>query len=68
MLQLVMAVAEKHVVGEKYNLLTTFMNTEGSHKGVGSAGMHWVQGGLGWELGVFSGTGLRECETDLNNC
>jgi hypothetical protein len=24
--------------------------------------------GLGWELGVSSGTGLRECETDLNNC
>ncbi len=44
MLRLVMAVAEKHVVGEKYNLLTTFMNTEGSHMGVGSPGMHWVQG------------------------
>jgi hypothetical protein len=40
MLLLVMAVAEKHHVEEKYNLLTTFMNTEGSHKGVGSAGMH----------------------------
>jgi hypothetical protein len=39
-----MAVAEKHDVGEKHNFLTTFMNTEGSHKGVGSAGMHWVQG------------------------
>jgi hypothetical protein len=44
MLRLVMAVAEKHDVGEKHNFLTTFMNTEGSHKGVGSAGMHWVQG------------------------
>jgi hypothetical protein len=51
MLLLVMAVAEKHHVEEKYNLLTTFMNTQGSHEGVGSAGMHWVQGGLGgsWE-------------------
>jgi hypothetical protein len=44
-----MAVAEKHVVGEKYNLLTTFMNTEGSHMGVGSPGMHWVSKGLGCE-------------------
>jgi len=44
MLRLVMAVAEKHVVGEKHNLLKTFINTEGSHKGAGSAGMHWVQG------------------------
>jgi hypothetical protein len=52
MLRLIMAVAEKHVVGEKYNLLTTLMNTEGSHKGVGSAGMHWVQGGT-W-VGVGS--------------
>jgi hypothetical protein len=39
-----MAVAEKHVVGEKHNLLTTFMNTEGSHKGVGSLQRHWVEG------------------------
>jgi hypothetical protein len=62
-----MAVAEKHVVGEEYNLLTTFMNTEGSHKGVGSAGSTGSKG-LGWELGVSSGTGLRECETNLNNC
>jgi len=31
MLRLVMAVAEKHVVGEKYNLLTTFMNRGVSH-------------------------------------
>jgi hypothetical protein len=52
MLRLVMAVAEKHVVGEKYNLLTTFMNTEGSlTRELGVLGCTGSKGGLGgsWE-------------------